>query len=41
VWPKVSLVYDIDDVSKNDYGEYFSQRNPLTANVLEQRSPGI
>jgi hypothetical protein len=41
VWPKVSLVYDIDDVRKNEYGEYYSQRNPLTGTVLDKKSPGI
>jgi hypothetical protein len=41
VWSKVSLVHDIDDVKKNEYGEYYSQRNPLTLAVLERRSPGI
>jgi hypothetical protein len=41
VWPKVSLVHDIDDVRRNKYGEYYSQRNPLTVGVVEKRSPGI
>lgn len=41
VWSKVSLVYDIDDVKKNEYGEYYTQRNPLTLDALEKRSPGI
>jgi len=37
----VSLVHDIDDVENNEYGEYYSQRNPLTLAALERRSPGI
>jgi hypothetical protein len=41
VWPKVSLVYHIDDVRKNEYGEYYSQRNPLTLDALLKRTPGI
>ena len=41
VWTKVSLVLDIDDISKNEYGEYYSQRNPLTLAALAKRSPGI
>jgi len=35
------LVHDIDDVENNEYGEYYSQRNPLTLAALERRSPGI
>jgi len=41
IWPKVSLVYDIDDLQKNEYGEYYSQRRPLTVGALEKRTPGI
>jgi hypothetical protein len=41
VWPKVRLVYDIDDVRNNEYGEYYSQRRPLTLDVLKKRTPGI
>lgn len=41
VWSKVSLVHDIDDVRSHAYGEYYNQRNPLTAAALEQRKPGI
>jgi len=38
---KVSLVYDVDDIRKNAYGEYYSKKNPLTLSVLEKKSPGI
>lgn len=41
VWPKVGLVHNIDDLKKNEYGEYYSQRNPLTAQTIETRWPGI
>jgi hypothetical protein len=41
LWPKVSLVYDIDDVRNHEYGEYYSQRNPLTLEALAKRTPGI
>ncbi len=41
IWPKVSLVYDIDDVRNHAYGEYYSQRNPLTLEALKKRTPGI
>lgn len=29
IWPSVGLVHDIDDTTRNPYGEYYSQRNPL------------
>ena len=41
LWPKVSLVYDINDVRNHEYGEYYTQRNPLTHEVLAKRTPGI
>jgi hypothetical protein len=41
VWSKVSLVYDIDDVQRNEYGVYYTQRNPLTSAALEKKTPGI
>lgn len=41
VWPKVSLVYDIDAMQRNAYGEYYSQRKPLTLEEVEKRVPGI
>jgi hypothetical protein len=41
VWSKVSLVHDIDDTRNHEYGEYYSQKSPLTLEALEKRSPGI
>ena len=41
VWPSVSLVRDVDDTRRNDYGEYYSQKNPLTAALCQQKKPGI
>jgi hypothetical protein len=41
VWPKVSLVYDIDDIRHHEYGEYYSQRHPLDLEALAKRMPGI
>ena len=37
VWPAVRLVIDIDDTRNNHYGEYYSQRNPLTTKNLKNR----
>lgn len=37
IWPSVSLIQDIDDRRRNVYGEYYSQSNPLTLNVLKSR----
>jgi hypothetical protein len=31
VWASVRLVHDVDDVGQNDYGEYYTQKHPLTA----------
>lgn len=33
---KVSLVHDVDDTRANDYGVYYTRRNPLTANNLKK-----
>jgi hypothetical protein len=41
VWPSVSLIHDVDDVGHNDYGEYYTQKNPLTTAVRQQKKPGI
>lgn len=41
LWPKVKLVHDIDDLGNHDYGEYYTQRNPLTLERLDKRAPGI
>lgn len=37
VWPSVSLVHDVDDTTRNDYGVYYSQRNPLNADARKQK----
>lgn len=41
VWSKVSVVYDIDDIRRNSYGEFYNQRNPLDVVCVEKRRPGI
>jgi hypothetical protein len=41
VWSKVSLIYDVDDVPRNAYGEFYNQRVPLTIAAVEKRSPGM
>lgn len=41
LWPQVSLVHDVDDVSEKDYGRYYNQRRPLTLAEIQQRLPGI
>jgi hypothetical protein len=41
VWSSVSLVHDVDDTSQNPYGEYFTQKSPLTTAVRQQKKPGI
>ncbi len=41
VWPKVSLVYDIDDMRNHAYGEFYSQRRLLDLDCVQKRSPGI
>jgi len=41
IWPKVSLIHDIDDVANHEYGEYYTQRNPLNRDAISKRSPGI
>jgi hypothetical protein len=41
IWPSVSLVHDVDAVCQNSYGEYYTQKNPLTATVRQQKKPGI
>jgi hypothetical protein len=35
IWPQTKLVYDLDDVRNNTYGEIYSAQNPLT---LEARN---
>jgi hypothetical protein len=41
VWSAVSLVHDVDDIGQHDYGEYYTQKNPLTAAIGQQKKPGI
>lgn len=41
IWSKVCLVHDIDDVRNHEYGEYYTQRNPLTPEAIKKRTPGI
>ena len=41
VWPSVRLVHDVDDVRRDWQGEYYTQRNPLTATGRAYKKPGI
>ena len=41
VWPSVKLVHDVDDLSQNGYGEYYTQKSPLTAAIRQRKKPGI
>jgi hypothetical protein len=36
LWPKVSLVRDVDDTRRAKYGEYYTREKPLTIAALEQ-----
>lgn len=38
---KVSLVHDVDDTRENDYGAYFTKKNPLTLEERKKIEPGI
>jgi hypothetical protein len=38
---KVSLVHDVDDTRENDYGAYFTKKNPLTLEKRKKTEPGI
>lgn len=40
LWESVSLVRDVDDIRRNDYGEYYTQKHPLTA-ACKKEKPGI
>ena len=40
LWPKCSLVHDIDDVRKHPYGTYYARRRPLVA-APEKEKPEI
>lgn len=38
IWPKLSLLIDIDDKSQNAYGRYYTRKDaPLTAERMKQR----
>jgi hypothetical protein len=39
LWPSFRLVRDIDDMRKNRYGEYYTQKKPLT--IAAKKTPGI
>lgn len=39
IWPKVRLIMDIDDVRHKGYGQWYSQKMPLTIEALKGR-PG-
>lgn len=36
LWPKVSLVQDIDDTRKAPYGAYYTRKKPLTTTALRE-----
>jgi len=38
---KVGLVYDVDDTRENEYGAYYTKRNPLTLEECKKIEPGI
>ncbi len=38
---KVSLVHDVDDTRDNEYGAYYTKRNPLTLDEFKKIEPGI
>jgi hypothetical protein len=40
IWPLVRLVIDVDDTRRHNYGEYYTQRNELTAAAIK-REPEI
>jgi hypothetical protein len=40
LWPRVSLVMDVDDTRENDYGVYYTQKKPLSLAALKG-APGI
>lgn len=39
LWPAFHLVRDIDDTRENQYGEYYTQKKPLT--LAAKQAPGI
>ena len=38
---KVSLVHDVDDTRDNEYGTYYTKKNPLTRDKRRKKEPGI
>lgn len=38
---KVSLVHDVDDTRENDYGAYYTKKNPLRLEECKKIEPGI
>jgi len=40
LWPAFHLVRDIDDKRQNNYGEYYTQKKPLTT-AAKNYVPGI
>ena len=40
LWDSFSLVHDLDDTRRAQYGEYYTKKRPLTRAALE-RLPGI
>ena len=38
---KVSLVHDVDDTRENEYGAYYTKKNPLTLEECKKIEPGI
>lgn len=41
VWPKISLIHDVDDTRKAPYGVYYTQKNPLSLSVVAEKKPEI
>lgn len=38
MWPKISLVHDVDDARRAGYGEYYTRKKPLDQAAINQRS---
>lgn len=41
LWPRFSLVVDMDDMRSKGYGVYYTQKRPLSAAALIERGQGI
>lgn len=37
IWPKVSLVHDVDDKHEKEYGVYYTKKKPLTLAAIKNR----